>query len=165
MRYVGRLAALWTVAALLSACAAGEASRTLRGQAGRVTWEIVDIEQALEDRGLLMRWTFTIVLRNPTDVGIAFEEVETATQAVGTVSSIYGGMDTRPFAQRLDAHGELRIRPTQLWGCPLCPQAEMHRIFADGVMFYYTLLGRDDAGGEVKVPVAVRLDSSVGTRQ
>jgi len=162
---VGRLAALWTVAALLSACAAGEASRTLRGQAGRVVWEIVDIEQALEDRGDLMRWTFTIVLRNPTDVGIAFEEVETVTQAVGTVASINGGMGTQAFARRLDAQGELRIRPTQLWGCPLCPPADMRRIFADGVMFYYTLLGRDDAGGEVKVPVAVRLDSSVGTRQ
>ena len=165
MRYVGRLAALWTVAALLSACAAGEASRTLRGQAGRVTWEIVDIEQALEDRGLLMRWTFTIVLRNPTDVGITFEEVETATEAGGMVSSIYGGMGTQPFAQRLDAHGEFRIRPTQLWGCPLCPPADMWRLFAGGVIFYYTLLGRDDAGGKVKVPVSVRLDSSVGTRQ
>jgi hypothetical protein len=55
------------VIALLSACATGEAARTLRGQAGRVAWEIVDIEQTLEDRGFLMRRTFTIVLRNPSD--------------------------------------------------------------------------------------------------
>ena len=165
MRHLGRLAALLTVAALLSACAAGEASRTLRGQAGRVAWEIVDIEQALEDQGFLMRWTFTIVLRNPTDVGIAFEQVETATQAVGTVDSISGGMGTQPFARRLDAGGELRIRPSQVWGCPLCPQGDLRRIFANGITLYYTLLGRDDAGGEVKVPVALRLDSSVGTRR
>jgi hypothetical protein len=56
------------------------------GRAGR--WEIVDIEQALENQGFLMRWTFTIVLRNPSDVGIAFEQVEMATQAVGTADSI-----------------------------------------------------------------------------
>jgi hypothetical protein len=77
-----------TVTALLSACATGDTARTLRGQAGRVAWEIVDIEQALEDQGFLMRWTFTIVLRNPSGVGIAFEQLEMATQAVGTVDSI-----------------------------------------------------------------------------
>ena len=164
MGHVGRLAAFLTVAALLSACAAVETSRTLRGQAGRVAWEIVDIEQALEDQGFLMRWTFTIVLRNPSDVGIAFELVETATQAVGTVESISGGMGTQPFMQRLEPGGELRLRPSQIWGCPLCPQADLRRIFADGVVLYYTLLGRDDAGGAVKVPVAIRLDSSVGAR-
>jgi hypothetical protein len=32
-------------------------------------------------------------------------------------------------------------------------------------MLYYTLVGRDDAGDAVKVPVAIRLDSSVGARR
>ena len=64
-----------------------------------------------------MRWTFTIVLRNPSDVGIAFEQLEMATQAVGTVDSIWGGM-AQPFAQRLEPGSELRIRPSQAWGCP-----------------------------------------------
>jgi hypothetical protein len=165
LRHPRHLIALLTVAALLSACASGDAARTLRGQAGRVAWEIVDIEQALEDQGFLMRWTFTIVLRNRSDVGIAFEQVEMATQAVRTVDSIWGGMDTQPFAQRLDPGGELRIRPSQAWGCPLCPQADLRRIFADGITLYYTLLGRDDAGDAVKVPVAIRLNSSLGTRR
>jgi hypothetical protein len=146
------LVALLTGTALLSACAAGEGARMLRGQAGRVAWEIVDIEQALEDQGFLMRWTFTIVLRNTSDVGIAFQQVETATQAVGTVDSIWGGMGTQPFALRLEPGGELRIRPSQVWGCPLCPQADLRRIFADGIILYYTLLGRDDTGGEVRFP-------------
>ena len=87
MRYVGRLAALWTVAALLSACAAGEASRTLRGQAGRVTWEIVDIEQALEDRGLLMRWSFTIPTAPTRFCDIFF----TASRTVTSPSTTTGG--------------------------------------------------------------------------
>jgi hypothetical protein len=163
VRHARHLAALVTVIALVSACATGDASRALRGQAGHVLWEIVDVEQAVEDHGFLMRWTFTIVLRNPSDVGIAFEQVEAVTQAAGTVDSIWGGMGVRPFAQRLEAGGELRIRPSQAWGCPLCPQGELRRIFADGILFYYTLLGRDDAGGAVKVPVAIRLNSSVGT--
>jgi hypothetical protein len=156
---------LVTVIALFSACAIGDATRALRGQAGRVAWEIVDIEQALEDRGILMRWTFTIVLRNPSDIGTAFEQVDRATQAAGTVASISGGMDSQPFARRLEAGGELRIRPSQAWGCPLCPQGDLRRIFADGIILYYTLLGRDDAGGAVTVPVAIRLDSSVGARR
>ena len=165
MRHLRHLVALLTVTALLWACATGDAARTLRGQAGRIAWEIVDIEQALEDQGFLMRWTFTIVLRNASDVGIAFEQVEMATQAAGTVDSIWGGMGTQPLAQRLEPGSELRIRPSQAWGCPLCPQADLRRIFADGIVLYYTLLGRDDAGGAVKVPVAIRLNSSVGTRR
>ena len=55
MRHLGHLVALLTVTALLSACATVDAARTLRGQAGRVAWEIVDIKQALEDQGFLMR--------------------------------------------------------------------------------------------------------------
>jgi hypothetical protein len=41
----------------------------------------------------------------------------------------------------------------------------LRRIFADGITLYYTLLGRDDAGSAVKVPVAIRLNSSLGTRR
>jgi hypothetical protein len=41
----------------------------------------------------------------------------------------------------------------------------LRRIFADGIVLHYTLLGRDDAGGAVKVPVAIRRNSGVGTRR
>jgi hypothetical protein len=74
-------------------------------------------------------------------------------------------MGTQPFAQRLELGSELRIRPNHAWGCPLCPQADLRRIFADGIVLHYTLLGRDDAGGAIKVPVAIRLNSGVGTRR
>ena len=43
------------------------------------------------------------------------------------------------------------------------PPAELHRAFADGVIVYFTLTGRDDRGGGVRVPIAIRLDRSVGT--
>lgn len=131
---------------------------------GRVAWEILDVQQELEEHGSRMRWTFTIVLRNPTDTGIAFEQVEMTTQAVGTVDSISGGMGAAPFARRLEPGGELRLRPSQAWGCPGCAEAHLHRIFADGLILYYTLVGRDDAGAGVRVPIAIRLNSGVGAR-
>ena len=43
-------------------------------------------------------------------------------------------MGTQPLAQRLEPGSELRIRPNHAWGCPLCPQADLRRIFADGIV-------------------------------
>ena len=162
MRHLRHLVALLTVTALLSACATGDAARTLRGQAGRVAWEIVDIEQALEDQGFLMRWTFTIVLRNPSDVGIAFELSEMATHAVGTVDSIWAPSRLPSASNPAVSCGSARARPG---AAPSARRADLRRIFADGIVLHSTLLGRDDAGGAVKVPVAIRRNSGVGTRR
>ena len=162
MRHAGLVLALLTAATHLPACAVGGSTRALRGQSGPVAWEIVDIQQELEEHGSRMRWTFSIVLKNTGDSGIAFEQVEIGSRAGGTVDSISGGMGTEPFAQRLEPGGELRIARSQSWGCPLCAQAHLDRVFADGVIVYYTLVGRDEAGGGVRVPIAIRLDSERG---
>lgn len=165
MRRVGIFVALLAAATHLPACAVGGSTRELRGQSGPVSWEIVDIRQALEENGSRMRWTFSIVLKNTSDTGIGFARVEIGSQAGGTVDSISGGMGTEPFAQRLEPGGELRIRQSESWGCPQCPQAHLHRLFADGIIVYYTMVGRNDGGGGVRVPIAIRLNNSVGERQ
>jgi hypothetical protein len=165
MRHLGIVVALLAAATHLQACAVGGSTREPRGQAGPVSWEIVDIRQELEENGFQMRWTFSIVLKNTSDTGIGFEQVEIGSQAAGTVDSISGGMGSEPFAQRLEPGGELRIRQSESWGCPQCPQAHLHRVFADGIIVYYTMIGRDDTGRGVRVPIAIRLNSSVGERQ
>ena len=165
MRHAGLVLALLTAATHLPACTVGESTRALRGQSGPVTWEIVDIQQELEEHGSQMRWNFSIVLKNTGDTGIAFEQVEIGSRAGGSVDSISGGMGTAPFAQRLEPGGELRIAQSQAWGCSQCAQAHLDRVFADGIIVYYTLFGRNEAGSGVRVPIALRLDRSVGKRQ
>lgn len=165
MRHVGILVALLAAATHLASCASGASSRELRGASGPVSWEIVDIRQALEENGSQMRWTFSIVLTNTGPRAILFEQVEIGSQAGGTVDSISGGMGTEPFAHRLEPAGELRIQQSESWSCPQCPQAHLHRTFADGIIKYYTLSGRDDVGTRVRVPIVLRLDRSVGARE
>ena len=162
MRHAGTVVLLLVVAAHLPACAVGGSARELRGQSGPVSWEILDIRQELE--GSRMRWTFSIVVKNTGNTGIGFEQVEIGSQPGGTVDSFWGGIDTQSFTQRLEPGAETRMVQTTSWGCPQCAPADLHRTFADGVIVYYTLVGRDDAGSRVRVPLAIRLNSSVGQR-
>ena len=166
MRHVGIVVALLAAGIHLPACAVGGSTRELQGQSGPVSWEIVDIRQGLEDNGRRMSWTFSLVLRNTGTIPIAFEHVELGSRTGGTVDyGISGGMGTEPFAQRLEAGAETRIRRSHSWGCSDCAPAQLHQFFSDGIIVYYTAIGRDDAGGSVRVPIAIRLNSSVGERQ
>jgi len=165
MRHAGLVVALLTAAMHLPACAVGGSPREPRGESGPVSWKIVDIQQELEAHGSQMRWTFSIVLTNGSDTGIGFEQVEIGSQAGGTAEGFSGGMGTEWFAERLEPGAELRIRRSHSASCPFCAPTDLHRIFTDGVIVYYTLVGRDDRGGGVRVPIAIRLDRSVGERR
>ena len=72
--------------------------------------------------------------------------------------------------QELEAHGSqmrwtFSIVLTNGSDTGICAPTDLHRIFTDGVIVYYTLVGRDDRGGGVRVPIAIRLNRSVGERQ
>ena len=165
MRHTGLVLALLAAATQLPACATTGNPDELRGRSGAVTWEIVDIRQRLEANGSLMRWDFIVVFKNTGGLPFDFERVEVGSRPGGSVDAIIGGMETVPFAQRLEPDGELRIQQSQSWGCSQCAPGHLPRFLGDGVIAYYTFLGHDSAGGAVRVPIAVRLNSSVGTRQ
>ena len=165
MRHARLVVALLTAATYLPACAVGGSSREPRGESGPVSWRIVDIQQELEEHGAWMRWTFAIVLTNRGNTGIGFEQVEVGSQPGGTVDGFWGGIGTEPFTQRPEPGAEMRMLRSHSSSCPLCAPADLHRAFADGVIVYYTLVGRDDRGGGVRVPIAIRLNRSVGERR
>ena len=165
MRRAGLVGALLLAAAHLPACAVGGSSPAPRGEAGAVAWKIVDIQQEIGEQGSWMRWTFSIVLTNRGDTGIGFEQVEIASQAAGMADGLSGGMDTEWFARRLEPGAELTIRRSHGVACTFCAPPDLQRTFADGVVVYYTLVGRDDRGAGVRVPVAIRLNRRVGEPQ
>ena len=165
MRHAGLLLALLVTATHLPACATTASPGALKGQSGPVAWEILDIQQALEDNGFRMRWDFIIVLKNTGDIAVNFERAEKGSRAGGSVDSISGGMATVAYVHRLEPAGELRIRQSEAWGCSPCAPGHQHRLFSDGIIVYYTLFGHDSAGGGVRVPIALRLNSSVGERK
>jgi hypothetical protein len=165
MRRAGLVGALLLATAHLPACAVGGSSPAPRGEAGVVAWKIVDIQQEIGKQGSWMRWTFSIVLTNRGATGIGFEQVEIASQAAGTADGLSGGMGTEWFAQRLEPGAELTIRRSHVAACTFCAPPDLQRVFADGVVVYYTLVGRDDRGAGVRVPVAIRLNQRVGEPQ
>jgi hypothetical protein len=85
-----------------------------------------------------MRWTFSIVRTNQGNAGIGFEQVE-----VGS------GMGTEPFTRRLEPGAEIRMLRSHFPSCPLWPRQ----------------ICIDDRGGGGRVPIAIRLNRSVGERQ
>jgi hypothetical protein len=167
MRHAGLILALLAITTQLPACAAGGTGSlgVSRGQSGPVAWEIIDMKQTLEDNGFRMRWNFTIVFKNTASVPFDFERVETGSRAGGPADDIIGGIATVPFAQHLEPDGEMRLTQSESWGCPQCPPGHLSRVFSDGVIVYYAFLGHDGAGGSVRVPIAIRFDSSVGERK
>jgi len=146
MRHAGMIFALLAAGTQLTACATAGSPGALQGQAGVVAWEIVDTKQTLEENGFRMRWDFTLVFKNTGEIAIDFERVEHGSRAGGPVDGIVGGLATAPFAHRLEPGGEFRISQNESWGCPQCGPGRLPRIFSDGIIVYYTLLGHD-AGG------------------
>lgn len=164
MRHAGLLLALLAAATLLPACATTGSPGDTKGQSGPVAWEIVDVQQRLEKNGFEMRWDYTLALKNLGDGAIDFERMEIASRAGGS-GDLYGGMDTTPFTPQLAPRGELKINRNNTLNCTRCAPGHMPRLFSDGIIVYYTLFGHDAAGGSVRVPIALRLNSSVGERK
>jgi hypothetical protein len=135
----------------------------MKGQSGPVAWEIVDIRQRLEDNGFQMRWDYNLVLKNVSDLAVEFERTETSSRKGGS-GDMTGGIDTTPFTRRLAPRGELRVNRYWTFSCSRCAPGHLPRLFSDGVIVYHTFFGRDGAGSVLRVPIAIRLNSSVGER-
>ena len=74
-------------------------------------------------------------------------------------------MGTQSFAQRLEPAAELTIRRSHVAACTFCAPPDLQRIFADGVIVYYTLVGRDDRRRRrARCPSRSASTSSVGGR-
>ena len=166
MRHAGLLLALLAAAIQLPACAATTGTPgVIQGQSGPITWDIIDMQQVLEENGTRMRWNFVFVFKNTGGGPFDFERVEIASRAGGPVDDLYGGMNTVPYAQHLEPDGELRAQRSEALSCPQCAAGHLPRFFGNGIIIYYTFFGRGGAGGAVRVPIAVRLNSSVGERK
>jgi hypothetical protein len=165
MRHAGIIIpALLAAATQLPACATTGSPDARKGQSGPVAWEIVDVQQRLEKNGSEMRWDYTLALQNLGDSAIDFERMEIASRAGGS-GDLYGGMETTPFTRQLAPRGELKINRSNTLNCRQCAPGHLPRLFSDGIILYYTFYGHDGAGGAVRVPVALRLNSSVGERK
>jgi hypothetical protein len=110
-----------------------------------VAWEILDMRQTLEEGGSRMRWDF----KNTSEIAIDFERVEMGSRAGGSLTPsrvVWTRYATRTTPSRAPSSGYARAAPGA----------------ASSVL---TLLGHDAAGGGVRVPTALRLNSSVGERK
>jgi hypothetical protein len=135
---MARGVALIMLGALWSACAPMDVRQ---GQSGPVAWEVLDKEKTQ------FGWTFTILLRETTGVGIQFATVRIAFPLPPESRGMawYGGASERAFPRRLDARAEIR----ETFSAPFFIDTPEH---AD-----LEFRGADDAGKEVRVPLRVFL--------
>ena len=111
------------------------------GQSGPVAWEILDKEKTQ------FGWTFTVLLRETTGVGIQFRTVRIAFPLPPESQGMawYGGARERAFARRLDPRAETR----ETFSAPFFIDTPEH---AD-----LEFRGTDDTGQAIRVPVRVYL--------
>jgi hypothetical protein len=136
---------------LLTACATDTQSRGgLTGSSGPITWEVTDLKVRHSGDRKLIRWYYTLVLRETEGRAIQFETLQ---------SGIYGpGVDTSTlrkggFTSRLAAHSELRLN-----------YAPYMRSNVGGAMIvFYRFSGRDDSGRAVTLDVRVPLSGVRGS--
>jgi len=165
MRHTVLVLGLLAVMTQLAACATSGVPGVMKGESGPVAWQIEDLRQTLDESGTVMRWNFMFVFKNTGSAPFNFESVEVGSRAGGPSDDVTGGMATVPFAHRLEPGGELHLNQSESWGCRQCAPAHLPRLFSEGVIIYYTFLGHDATGSAVRVPIAMRLDSSVGERE
>ena len=134
---VVRLIALIMLAAVGSACA--PIGDVRQGQTGPVAWEVLDKEKTQ------FGWTFTVLLRETTGVGIQFATVRITTQLSPESQGMawYGGAREQAFARRLEPRAEVR----ETFSAPFFIDTPQH---AD-----LEFRGTDDTGKAVRVPVRV----------
>ena len=112
-----------------------------QGQSGPVAWEVLEREKTQ------FGWTFTVLLRETTGVGIQFQTVQLVYQLPPEARGMawYGGTTERAFARRLDPRAETR----ETFSAPFFIDTPQH---AD-----LEFRGTDDAGKAIRVPVRVYL--------
>jgi hypothetical protein len=136
-RHVVRAIALIMLGTVGFACVPLDDVRA--GQTGPVAWELLDKEQTQ------FGWTFTVLLRETTGVGIQFETVRVTTHLSAESQGMawYGGVSERAFVRRLAPRAEVR----ETFSAPFFIDTPRH---AD-----LEFRGTDDTGKAIRVPVRV----------
>ncbi|HSE94266.1 MAG TPA: hypothetical protein VLD61_00150 [Methylomirabilota bacterium] len=148
--------------ALLSGCAAAGLEGA-RGAAGGVTWEVTNPGQLESQDNQRFLWSYAVVLRETAGRSVRFEQMVHSVSAAGFSGDQVGGSPaTVPFARTLPANGQLSAHFTDNWGwlwtgvqfggASMLPTMRVER----------RLVGRDETGNAVVVPVRVDLNRSVG---
>ena len=130
--------ALILLGALAAACVGPDVRQ---GQSGPVAWEVLDRTKTQ------FGWTFTILLRETSGVGIQFQTVQLAFALPPESRGMawYGGASERVLARRLEPHAEMR----ETFTAPFFIDPPEH---AD-----VEFRGTDDTGQAIRVPVRVYL--------
>lgn len=155
-RGTASLAILIASAWALSGCAAAGATQP-RGTSGPVAWEFVDIRQTTE--GPILRWNYTLVLKETAGVAIEFEKAEIS----ATGARLNPLRQETDFRGRLGPNSETRIPLS--WGVRSEGGAESFGAPAGayaGMTLLYRLRGKDERGDPVTVDARLELDPHVG---
>jgi hypothetical protein len=138
IRDVARGIAVILLGALVSACPAPDVRQ---GQSGPVAWEVLDRTKTQ------FGWTFTILLREASGIGIQFETVQLAFALPPESRGMawYGGSSERALTRRLEPHGELRETFTAPFFIDPPERADVE------------FRGKDDTGQPIRVSVRVYL--------
>jgi hypothetical protein len=131
------------------------------GASGPVAWEIADVRQALAPDGKAIRWSYVIVLKETTGVGIQLEMLDVGSQR----EHVEGVSRTEKFDHRIAPHGQLRVpRFYEIFfvpgAGPSFGQAEPGG--REGGTVLYRFRGKDDMGKATRIDVRVRLDPTIG---
>lgn len=163
MGYGTAFGATLAIAAAAAGCASeiGEASR-LRGTAGPVTWEVIDVGQLRSIDQRRIRWSYTIVMREQSGSTIQFERVERGTSAPG-VTIHNAAVGTTPFQRRLDPHSEIKMAYVDSWGWLRGQQSPFGGTATlSGIKVIRRYFGKDQNGNAITIPLEIILDGSVG---
>jgi hypothetical protein len=147
----------------LVGCAAVEPASParLQGVSGPVTWEVSDMGRVVSSDNQRIRWSYLVVLRNPSDRVIELYRIERA--MTGDAPEMVGGSAVSPFRRTLGARSELRVPVSDSWGW----LARSNTMFGGAatlrpMVAFRSFSGTDDHGTPIQIPVRVRLDPSVG---
>lgn len=145
----------------VTGCAGSQAVGTVRGESGPVAWEVSDIRERSEDQGRLVRWTFTVTLRNTGSTGINLTTVSRDVQA--PLSDVWGGQERSAGQRRLDAGSALRLSEEFAYRCRDCDIGYAASTLGRGITRIVQYEGTDDQGRSLVVTVRIPLHRGAGT--
>ena len=152
MSLSGAPSRLLTIALLVSAC--GTAGG-LRGSAGPVQWEVVDMRRSVTPDSQTLRWDFVVVLKETAGGRVTFERM--VTRLVPSSShpdAVQGAIQEEPFNQVLGPHLELRVTMSNslTFGPGVVPGNTAMR---GSMARRWEFIGKDDSERPVRVAVVV----------
>ncbi len=148
------------LAAWLSGCATTPGDRP-GATSGPVSWEIVDITQALRSDGRGTRWDYSIVLKETRGTAILFEKRET----VMLGQNVNSAPHVVPYRERLGPNSQIKLQTFSTFTFTASVQSGFGGIPLDRVLtMVIRFSGKDDNGRPISFDVRVPLDRGTGRR-